>query len=136
MEGDPRFSPDGRWIAYSSDESGRREVYIRPFQGGDGKWQVSTEGGRDPQWRGDGKELFYLHPNGRIYSVSVESGSGLALGTPTLLFTSVAWDPDGSGGNYDVAPDGQRFLIRRAVVTSALPATTVFVNWLEAMKRR
>ena len=79
------FSPDGRWIAYESNESGRSEVYLRPFPGPGGKWQVSTEGGARPEWSRDGRELFYFESD-RIMRVTVDSGHALAVGRPELLF--------------------------------------------------
>ncbi|HET9951320.1 MAG TPA: protein kinase [Candidatus Eisenbacteria bacterium] len=136
LEGDPRFSPDGRWILYSNDESGRREVYIQSIQAGSGKWQVSTDGGRDPRWSRDGKEIFFLASNNRLMAVDVTTDPTITLGTPHVLFRSVSWDPDRYGGNYDVSADRQHFYIRRANGMSELPATTVVVNWMERFKKR
>jgi len=135
-EWDPRFSPDGRWLAYSSNESGRREVYIQPFPSGGGKWQVSTQGGRDPMWRSDGKELYFLSPGGRLMSVDVQSAAGLQLGIPKVLMTGLIIDTNPIGHNYSVASDGQRFLIRSSERAGELPATTVFVNWTAGIPNR
>ncbi len=137
-EFEPRFSPDGRWIAYSSNESGRREVYIQPFPGLEGKWQVSNQGGRDPEWRRDGKELFFLSPGGGMTAVDVSATAGatLELGTPRMLFQGVPVDDSPIGHNYAVSADGQRFLLRRPVREGELPATTVFMNWTSSFAKR
>jgi eukaryotic-like serine/threonine-protein kinase len=137
-EMEPRFSPDGRWIAYSSNESGRREVYLQPFPGPGGKLQVSTRAGRDPRWRRDGRELFYIAGDDKLMSVDVTPGAVLQLSTPKALFDAPR--PDDSilgvfGGNYAVAPDGQSFLIRRQVQAPVLPATTVILNWTADLKQ-
>jgi len=104
-----RFSPDGRWIAYRSDESGRNEIYVRPFKHGGGKWQVSTDGGSFPCWSSDGTELFYRNGKALMVVAVTTEGSTFQPGTPTLLFelesggASLYWP-------YDVAPDGKRFV--------------------------
>jgi Tol biopolymer transport system component len=136
LEGDPRFSPDGRWILYSTDESGRREIYIQSIEAGSGKWQVSTDGGRDPRWSRDGKEIFFLASNNRLMVVDVTSVPTITLGTPRVLLRSISWDPDRYGRNYDIAADGQRLYVRRTAGISELPATTVIVNWMERFKKR
>ena len=136
VEGDPRFSPDGRWLLYSSDESGRRDVYVQSLQGGSGKWQVSTEGGRDPKWSRDGREIYFLGAGNRMMAVDVSTEPTVALGNPRELFRSISWDPDRYGGNWDVSADGQRFYVRRARGVAELPATTVVVNWMERFKKR
>ena len=116
----PQLSPDGKWLAYVSDESGPRHIYVTSFPGGDGKWQVST-GGSDmfPRWRSDGNELFYLTgiSQGQVMSVEVNgSGSSFVAGTPVRLFEPGAYGAVGPGhrGNFfpwAVSPDGQRFLM-------------------------
>jgi hypothetical protein len=117
-------------------ESGRREVYIQPFPGPGGKWQVSSQGGQDAQWRSDGKELFFLSPSGAMMAVDVTLGATIDLGTPRVLFPSVSFDNVPTGHNYAVSNDGQRFLIRKPLQASELPATTVFVNWTAGFQRR
>jgi len=105
-----RFSPDGRWLAYESDESGRAEVYVRAFPGPGGKWQVSNDGGSLPTWRADGKELFYRDSNGLV-SVTVETEGGFRHDTPVHLFDlNVAVTSDNSY-TYDATADGRRFLV-------------------------
>ena len=135
-ENSPRFSPDGRWMAYTSLESGRREVYIQPFPGPGGKWQVSSQGAADPAWRRDGRELYFLSTSGSMMAVDVTSGTTLELGTPRPLFTGVAFETVPTGHNYAVSADGQRFLIRKPLQASELPATTVFVNWTAGFEKR
>jgi Tol biopolymer transport system component len=108
-EQSPRLSPDGRWIAYESNESGRYEVYVQAFPGPGGKWQVSSDGGILPAWRRDGKELFYLGPDD-LMAVPVETTDGFRNDTPVTLFAlDVNVTPDGYY-NYDVSSDGQKFL--------------------------
>jgi serine/threonine protein kinase len=125
-----RFSPDGRWIAYSSDESGRLEVYVQPFPPSGGKWQISTAGGEEPDWRKDGKELFYLAPDRSLMAVPVKWGATFEAEVPKALF-----QVQQSAGRYSyaVAGDGQRFLITRPV--AELTPITVVVNWTAGLKR-
>ena len=128
----PRFSPDGKWLAYSSNESGRREIYMQPFPGPGGKVQISSNGARDPRWRRDGRELYFLGEDGWLYAVSMGTEG---VGRPERLFTGMLPDPTTDGRTYDVTADGQRFLIRKPVGDAQIPATTVYVNWLEALDR-
>lgn len=132
----PRFSPDGRWLAYVSDESGRDEVYVRPFPGLGGKWQVSTEGGTEPLWARNGRELFYRSagaPGRRgVMAVRVQSGGSFVASKPELLF-----EDRYVGGTYDVAPDGQRFvMIEDRTLERSPRQLTVVLNWLDGLKRR
>jgi len=136
FEADGHFSPDGRWLVYSSNESGRREVYVQPLEGGTGKWQVSTNGGRDPKWSRDGSEIFFIGGGSRLMAVDVTTSPNFALGNPRELFTRIAWDFDPYGGNYDVSADGRRFYVRRNYGATTLPATTVYVNWMESLRKR
>ena len=113
-EASPAFSPDGKYVAYSSTASGRREVYIRPFSGPVRRWPVSIDGGGTPRWRRDGRELFFL-VGARMMAVSVkQSATGLTIGAPAMLFEdpSLAWS-GADGHSYDVSADGQRFLVNR-----------------------
>lgn len=107
-----RFSPDGKWLAYSSTESGRAEVYVTPFPGPGGKWQVSTEGGSFPQWRRDGSELFYMALDNKLMSVQVkENGSSFVVGTVKPLFQTKPYFGLFTANLFDVTADGQRFVI-------------------------
>jgi serine/threonine-protein kinase len=132
------ISPDGRWFAYQSNESGQDEVYVRPFpEIGDDRQQVSTNGGTRPVWARNGRELFYLAPDG-LFSVTVTPGPGFKLGSPLRLinrryFAETAF----IGRTYDVSPDGQRFLmIKDDAGDGVRPAIVVVQNWLEQLKAR
>ena len=105
----PIFSPNGRYIAYGSDESGRQEVYVQPYPAGDQKWTISTDGGQEPLWSRDGRELFY-RTGYRMMVVDVRLSPGFEAGRPRLLFEE-AYPTDASHRAYDIAPDGQRFLM-------------------------
>ena len=122
-----KFSPDGRWIAYQSNESGRAEIYVVPLSGTLGKWQVSTRGGSDPYWSRDGREIFYLSPDRQLMSVPVTMGESFVPGTPQSLFRVQV--EDGIRRNvYDVSPDGKRFLFLLTAGEASTPMTVV-VNW-------
>jgi Tol biopolymer transport system component len=128
---DARFSPDARWIAYSSPESGQREVYVQAFPGPGEKMRVSTDGGRDPQWRRDGREMFYISREGKMMAVSLAPTASLTLGIPHTLFeTTIPFDGQ-VGRTYAVTPDGQRFIVRKFVEGTAKQPTTVVLNWYE-----
>jgi Tol biopolymer transport system component len=117
-----RFSPDGHWIAYQSNESGPTEIYVQPFPGPGAKTQISTKGGTYPTWRRDGRELFYL-ANDRLMAAPITlSGARVDVGTPVPLFSV----PPGAS-QYDVTADGQRFLFD-TVVKEASPIT-ILMNW-------
>jgi serine/threonine protein kinase len=132
-----RFSPNGRWIAYSSNESGTNQIYVRPFPPASGQWMVSTNGGAQPQWRGDGKELFYVSADRKLMAVDVkEERNTFAAGTPKLLFeirTVIAFFVGGS--QYDVTRDGQRFLIISPIEESSPSPLTVVLNWTAGLKK-
>lgn len=114
-KGQAALSPNSRWLAHTTNESGMHQVVVQPFPDpSGGKWQISTSGGAYPRWRRDGRELYYLDPNGRIIAVSVTTDHNFEIGKTTPLFeTSIPFpaDPSGASYPYDVAPDGQRFLI-------------------------
>ena len=131
----PRFSPDGRWIAYQSEESGRFEVYVQPWPEPGGRWQVSAQGGREPVWRRDGKELFYIeNESGRVMAVPIRTASGFEIGTPQLLFQ--ARMPIIPFCKYDVSADGQRFLVNTigGDEGKSTPITLV-QNWTNELKK-
>jgi serine/threonine-protein kinase len=138
IEGAPSFSPDGRWIGYVSDESGRPEIYVQPFPGPGGKWQVSTGGGTEPVWSSDGREIFYRNGR-RMMAVPVTASSGFSPGTPVPLFEGdyeVSAFPL-TGVAYDVTRDRQRFLMVKATAAAqAAPAQiNVVQNWDQELKR-
>ncbi len=131
----PKFSPDGNWMVYTSTESGRREVYVQPYPGPGGKWQISSDGGQEPVWNPQGGELFYRSGN-RIMAVAVETDDGFAAGTPRMLFAGPYQPTDASFPWYDVSPDGQRFLMLEPVGSQAGGTQIVVVqNWVEELKR-
>jgi Tol biopolymer transport system component len=119
-EGEARFAPGGRWVAYGSDESGRQEVYVRPFAGGERR-QISTSGGSKPRWNGDGRELFFVGSDGRLMSVPVGLSATIETGVPRALFSISTNDEE-----YEVTPDGKRFLVQRRGPPSRL---AVVLNW-------
>jgi len=130
-ENRPMLSPDGRWLAYQSNESGRDEIYVRPFPNVEkGKWPISTDGGQEPVWAPKGQELFYRKGN-TMMVVSIKTEPNFAAGTPAVLFTG-SYFSDIVGRNYDVAPDGQRFLMVAAENTNRI---NVVLNWFEELKR-
>jgi serine/threonine-protein kinase len=133
-EHSPMFSPDGRWLAYVSDESGREEVYVRPYPGPGAKHAVSTEGGREPAWSPDGRELFYRSGNKMIVA-PVETAPDFTAGTPRVLFEGPYIMYLGGGNNYDVTADGRRFLMIRRELGPAPTQINVVLNWTEELKR-
>ena len=125
----PRFSPDGRWIAYESDESGDPEVYVALTKGAGEKKRLSPAGGSRPRWRRDGKELYYVAPDGFVMAVPMAPGPQLEAGLPVPLFRS-----EGQIENYDVAPDGSRFLVSTPVEKVRESPLRVILNWQAALK--
>jgi len=134
-----RFSPDGKWIAYTSNASGTYQVYVESFPTSGGKWQVSAAGGAQPQWRGDGKELFYLAPNRKLMAVEVNgAGSAFTAGIPKVLFElNVRTDFPGGGAamHYAATHDGQRFIVNTVLGDSSQVPITVVLNWTADLKR-
>jgi len=132
----PKFSPNGKWIAYCSSESGRPEIYVRPFPGPGGKWQISAEGGMFPTWRRDGKELFFLALDGTMMAVDITAGTAIQTGMPRALFRGDPPEPQINGPCYAVSADGQRFLIRKLLPGLTVPPTTVVLNWTAGYKAK
>ena len=135
VETQGHVSPDGRWMAYVSDESGRNEVYVRPFPDGAGKWRISANGGREPSWRADGRELFYLDANNllhRLMSVPIPERRDQAwdaeVPTPLFEFLTTSVIPQGNVSIYSPSADGSRFLIAIQAADS-LPTLNVITNW-------
>jgi eukaryotic-like serine/threonine-protein kinase len=134
-EGEGKFSPgDGRWIAYSSDESQRDEIYVAPFPGPGGKKQISTAGGRNPIWRSDGKEIFYIAPDNLLMAAEVNAkGSVLDVGAPRPLFGPISI---ANGNRFDVSADGKSFLVRTVPAqTSSGEPLTLVQNWTTRLKK-
>ena len=139
-ENNAAVSPDGRWLAYQSDESGRYEIYVRPFpKVSTGRWQISTAGGTRPRWSRNGRELFYYVGaglRGTLMAVSVESGSSFRAGAPEMLFQGSYPNPNLGPGLYDISLDGQRFLMIKGDEDLASPRNlTVVQHWTEELKR-
>jgi len=132
-----KFSPDGRWIAFQSNESGRNEVYVAPFPGPGGKWQISTAGGTFPRWRRDGTELFYLGPDNSLVAAEVNGkGSAFQVGTIRALFkTRPRLGTQAYGTPYDVSANGQRFLVNTLIQEATSEPITLVVNWTAALKK-
>jgi serine/threonine-protein kinase len=130
----PALSPDGRWLAYASDESGRPEVYITTFPSPSGRWQISTQGGSEPAWARDGKELFYRNAD-KMMAVDIVTDPDFIPGKPQLMFEG-SYIPHFYGRNFDVEPDGNRFVMVKAVEQeSVLTQINVVLNWFEELKR-
>jgi serine/threonine protein kinase/WD40 repeat protein len=138
---DAEISPDGRWLAYASDESGRFEIYVRPFpKVNDGRFQISTNGGGGAVWSRSRSELFYQTRAGDVFSVPFQTAPTFVAGAPSKLFDGSQYVSSGFGRMYDVSPDGQRFLMLKSndsATQAAVPASLVVVlNWTEELKAR
>jgi eukaryotic-like serine/threonine-protein kinase len=135
---EPHVSPDGRWLAYISTESGRFEVYVEPFRRRGARVRVSTDGGGQPRWRTDGKELFYLSPDGGLMAVSVNEGpTGPEVGRPTMLVPAGSLRAVTQGPDYDdyaVTSDGQRFLVKVPAAHLQPQRIHIVVDWISLLK--
>ena len=130
VENSGRFSPDGHWVAYTSNETGVDQIYVRPFPPGAGQFMVSTNGGSQPRWRAEGKQLFYLSPDRKIMAVDIkEDATKFEPGTPELLFEARIFVPPGNATSYEVSRNGQRFLMNTPVEQSSASPLTVVLNW-------
>jgi eukaryotic-like serine/threonine-protein kinase len=136
----PALSPDGKWLAYASNESGRYEVYVRPYPDVNaGRWQLSQAGGLTPVWSRNGRELFYLDGAGMLVSVAVLPDATFKLGTQTPLFNTSGYASNAVSLFYDVSPDGQRFLLLRPLVTAATGGKVELVqitNWAAEVRAK
>ena len=133
-----QFSPDGRFFSYSSDESGRAEIYVQPWPPNGDRWRISTDGATDARWRPDGKEVFFLAPDRRLMAVPIDTSRGFHAGTPIRLFQTRVAGPLGSGQRfpYAVSPDGKRFLMYVSDVRAAPPSIDVIVDWPSLVTNR
>jgi eukaryotic-like serine/threonine-protein kinase len=128
-----QFSPDVRWVAYDSTESGQREVWVQPFPPTGSKWQVSTTGGTSPKWRGDGKELFYVAADGMLTAVPIEPRRTFQPGRPKPLFQTMF--RGGVYASYAPSHDGKRFLINVAPALEDITPITLVLNWTALLQR-
>ncbi len=131
------FSPNGRWVVYESDESGKKEIYVQSFPASGAKWQVSESGGSQPRWRRDGKELFYLRDDGKITSLDVNTEAPTFIhGTPkTLLNTPLSKGEALPGNQYVVTPTGQRLLVNILAEEGANATISLVLNWNAGLKK-
>jgi len=137
-EQNAELSPDGRWIAYQSNESGRDEIHVRPFPAVDsGHWQISTDGGARPLWARSGRELFFVDPRGRLMVASIQTNPGFAAGNPAVAVDYANGFIIATGRNYDVSADGRRFLLIKSALRDQTNASQLHVvlNWTEELKR-
>jgi serine/threonine-protein kinase len=132
----PEFSPDGRWLAYASDESNRDEVYVRPFPGPGMKHQISSQGGIQPLWARNGRQLFFRWKD-QLWAVDIRTDGGFSTGKPRLLFERPGYSPGSPIRSYDLSQDGQRFLMVKLEQRKPAPVTelTLVENWFEELKR-
>src|SRR5258708_28369707 len=131
-----QFSPDGRFVAYSSNESGKFEVYVQTFPPSDRKWRVSTGGGYEPRWRRDGRELYYLSEDRKLMALPISIAPVFEAGTPKALFqTRVPEGVTPYRTNYVPSRDGQRFLVNTQNAETGPPSITVVLNWRAALKK-
>jgi len=136
----PELSPDGKWLAYISDESGSYEIYVQSFTAegklGAERKRISTNGGVVPNWSSDGKELFYVDGDGRMMAVPVKtSGGEFQTGAPTALFQTRMFDEASVFHEFAVSHDGQRFLVGTLIGDTKSPRPTVILNWPAALKK-
>jgi Tol biopolymer transport system component len=135
-EGAAQFSPDGRWMAYASNESGQAQVYVQAIPASGAKWQISTSGGGQPRWRRDGKELFYISADRKLMAVSVKGDTAFETGAPQPLFELDPIYPPFLGVFvYQPAANGQKFLILANVSGAVTPPITVVLNWQAGLKK-
>jgi dipeptidyl aminopeptidase/acylaminoacyl peptidase len=128
------FSPDGRWIAYQSSETGQWQVYVQPFPRTGGKSLVSINGGEQPTWRADGKELFFLGPDSKMMVATIDTTREFEAGVPQALFSSTASNIS-TTRQYAVSRDGRRFLVNARSEPAAATPLTVVVNWLATIQK-
>ena len=136
-EVEPAVSPDGRWLAYKSNESGVSEIYVRPFpDAGSARWQVSTAGGSDPVWSHSGKELFYRGAQDAMMAVAVRPGATFAAEQPKMLFSTASYVPVAPVQSFDVSPDDKRFVFLRETSPNERNELIVVQHWTEELRGR
>jgi eukaryotic-like serine/threonine-protein kinase len=132
-----QFSPDGRWVAYASNETGKWEIYVTSFPAAQGKWQISAGGGEQPRWRGDGKEVFYLSADRKMMAAPVTTGATFDAGVPVALFQATPRQAISTNDQfvYDVSRDGQRFLINTPVKQADTQPMSIILNWTAKLSK-
>ena len=131
-----RFAPDGRWMAYQSNESKRAEVYVQPYPANGGRWQISTAGGTAPIWRGDGREIFYMGPGDTLYAVPVEAKAGsLEVGNPVKLFQRALVHGSPQTYRWAADRDGQRFLLNAPMENTTPQSAQIVLNWAATLRQ-
>jgi hypothetical protein len=136
-EGEPALSPDGRWLAYVSDESGAGEVYVRPFPDvASARWQVSTTGGGEPVWANNGRELYYRNGRNELVAAAVRASPGFSVGEQKVLFSITPYLDLGFMQSYNISPDDRRFLMVREGAPSQESELILTENWLQELERR
>lgn len=134
---DPALSPDGRWLAYGSDESGSMEIYVRPFpETSSARWQVSTAGGTQPVWSKSGRQLYYLNGKNELVAADVRPGATFAVGEQRGLFSVDPFLRLGPIPSYDVSADDRRFVMLREGVSAQGSELVVAVHWLDGLKAK
>jgi serine/threonine-protein kinase len=133
-ESAPTFSPDGKWLAYVSDESGRAEVYVQPYPGPGAKWAVSTEGGTEPAWSADGRELYFRHRD-QLVAVGISPGTEFRAGRSAPILDSRYETIEGAR-DYDVSPDGKGFVVIRSEGPVEPDRFAVVLNWFTELRSR
>jgi Tol biopolymer transport system component len=133
-----QFSPDGKWVAYASNESGMWEVYVSPFPEANSKWQVSRGGGEEPRWRSDGKELFYLSSARKLMTVELKLSSSLEARDPVELFQTRSRQRISSQDvfTYSVGGEGQRFLVNTIIDEPTAAPLSIALHWAEEMEEK
>jgi eukaryotic-like serine/threonine-protein kinase len=132
----PVISPDGKFLAYASDETGRYEIYVQTFPKAGRRWQISSTGGTEPRWRGDGGELYYISADKQMMAASLKLGHHLGISTPVPLFRVQTPSPSVYRSNYDVTRDGKRFLVNTLEPNAPPPAIHVVLNWTALLNRK
>jgi hypothetical protein len=136
-EGEPALSPDGRWLAYVSDESGTSEVYVRPFpEVAAARWQVSTTGGGEPVWAHSGREIFYRNGRNELIAAEVRIGPSFSVGEQKTIFAITPYLDLGFMQSYNISPDDRRFLMVREGAPSQVSELILTENWLQELKAR
>jgi hypothetical protein len=138
VEADGHLSPDGKWLAYTSNESGSWDVYVKSFPSLDRKWRISPDGGSRPRWRRDGKELYYLALDQKLMSVAVKGEAAFTAGPPAALFQLqiIPTPPTQGRQQYAVASNGDRFLVNTMVEPAIPTPVTIVLNWTAALNKK